>query len=184
MTILHGDMRFYNNIFVQQEVPEFLRKAAEHMRGGVWDDGNVDVGIGPYDDYMTEDEWKAEFEGYCGMGSTPSDRYYIPLPVWAAGNVYFNGAKPWLKETGARIDDEHRIDFHVGEVEDGWTLVTNLLERIPDCAERVIDTSLLGMAFEPEERFENPDGTPISFPNDYRACFKGWRVDRLDQQDG
>ena len=31
----------------------------------------------------------------------------------------------------------------------------------------MIHTSTLGEAFEPEECFENPDGTPITFDTDY-----------------
>jgi hypothetical protein len=31
----------------------------------------------------------------------------------------------------------------------------------------MISTKVLGMAFEPEEFFENPDGTPITFHDDY-----------------
>lgn len=44
---------------------------------------------------MTEDVWKSYFEGYCGEGSEATrDKYYMPLPIWTGGNVYFNGAKP------------------------------------------------------------------------------------------
>ena len=175
MTILHGDMRFYNNIFVQQEVPEFLRKAAEHMKGGAWDDGNVTVGISPYDDYQTEEEWKAEFEGYCGMGSAPSDRYYIPLPVWADGNIYFNGAKPWKKEPAPAVVDE-KAEISARETGDGWQVQTNIPGLLPKENGPVIGTEILGMAFEPEQKFENPDGTPIVFDSGYMSCFEGWKM--------
>ncbi len=30
-----------------------------------------------------------------------------------------------------------------------------------------VSTELLGEAFEPEQKFENPDGTPILFEDDY-----------------
>ena len=167
MTILHGDMRFYNNIFVQQPVHPFLQAAAQAMKGGDWDDGNVTVGTCPYDGYMTEEEWQAQFEGYCGMGSAPSDRYYIPLPVWAEGNLYFNGARPWNKETNAFVDPDHIIDLKLEEKDGRWTLKSNLVDVVPQHAVRLIDTAVLGMAFEPEEKFENPDGTPITFDEDY-----------------
>ena len=63
----------------------------------------------PYDDYQTYEEWEKEFDGYCGMGSAPSDRYYIPLPVWTGGNRYYNGAKPCVKEKDYTVDAEHAI---------------------------------------------------------------------------
>lgn len=175
MTILHGDMRFYNNLFVQRPVPEFLVKAEEHMRGGVWDDGNVTVGLTPYDGYMTQAEWEAQFEGYCGMGSDPSDRYYIPLPVWAGGNVYFNGARPWAKEADPTVVAEPATAV-AKETDAGWVVETNLPALLGQKAGRIIDTDALGMAFEPEQKYENPDGTPIAFDGDYLGCLNGWRL--------
>ena len=55
MTILHGDMRFYNNIFVQQPVHPALAKLMEDTRAAhvVWDDNNVEVGLAPYNGYPT-----------------------------------------------------------------------------------------------------------------------------------
>lgn len=167
MTILHGDMRFYNNIFVQQPVHKFLQSAEENMRGGDWDDGNVAAGLGSYDNYMTEEEWRSHFEGYCGMGAAPSDRYYIPLPVWAGGNIYFNGAKPWAKEKDAIVDTEHSIELTLEEQDGQWRMRTNLAAHLPAHTVKRIDTDMLGMAFEPEQEFENPDGSPIVFNEDY-----------------
>ena len=98
MTILHGDMRFVNNVFLQQEIPPFLEKAMEKLKDDPWDEGNVVSGLHVFDFCPTQEEWLREFEGYCGMGSPPKDRYYLPLPVWTEGNVYLNGARPWGKE--------------------------------------------------------------------------------------
>jgi hypothetical protein len=108
MTFLHGDMRFYNNIFIQQKVRTELQKYLDSMGENEWDDNNLLTGTFPYENYPTWEEYEKQFEGYCGMGSAPSDRYYNPLPVWAEGNVYFNGAKAMSKEN-AVIDNEHTI---------------------------------------------------------------------------
>ena len=67
MTILHGDTRFYNNIFIQQPVHRLLRLTGAivtRMKSFEWDDMNVQTGLAPYDDYPTEEEWKSQFEGY------------------------------------------------------------------------------------------------------------------------
>ncbi len=169
MTILHGDMRFYNNVFVQQEVPAFLKSVEEAAAAApkVWDDFNTTAGTKPYDGYLTYEEWEREFDGYCGMGSAPSDRYYIPLPVWTGGNRYYNGAKPCDKEKDFTVDTEHTIRLELKEEADGWKLYTNLGEFLPEGEEKMITTQTLGMAFEPEQRFENPDGTDIVFDEDY-----------------
>lgn len=169
MTILHGDMRFYNNVFVQQEVPAYLKSVEEAAAAApqMWDTFNTTVGTKPYDGYQTQEEWEKEFDGYCGMGSEPSDRYYIPLPVWTGGNRYYNGAKPCDKEQDFTVDTEHTIRLELKEEGDGWKLYTNLGEYLPAGEEKLITTQTLGMAFEPEQRYENPDGTEIVFDEDY-----------------
>ena len=46
-------------------------------------------------------------------------------------------------------------------------LKTNLYTRLKGFSDGIITSDLLGYAFEPEERFENPDGTDIIFNRDY-----------------
>ena len=122
-----------------------------------------------YNGYPTFEEWDREFEGYCGMGSAPSDRYYMHLPVWAAGNAYFNGAEPWDKERDCLVDTEHAVTLRLSEKDNGraWTLETNLYDFLPLHTGEMISTATLGMAFEPEQKFEHPDGSPIVFQQDY-----------------
>lgn len=176
MTFLHGDMRFYNNIFVQQPMHPVLKAAMEAMRasgGGGWDDGNIEAGTFPFDGYPTFEEWDKEFEGYCGMGSEPSDRYYMHLPVWARGNVYANGARPWEKEEGfARIEG---VELTLKESGGEYRLETNLYEVMPEICTPMVSTEVLGEAFEPEQRFEEPDGSAIVFDRDYFGERRGLR---------
>ena len=121
-----------------------------------------------YDEgYQTFEEWDKEFDGYCGMGSVVSDRYYMHLPVWAEGNVYLNGAKPWKKEKNCAVDCEHHVEIELEETDGEWKLKTNLYDVLPEITVGTISTETLGMAFEPEQMFENPDGTPIVFNTDY-----------------
>ncbi len=166
MTFLHGDMRFYNNIFVQQPMHPLLKAAMDNMQPNGWDDGNIRCGAFPYQGYPTYEEWDREFEGYCGMGSAPSDRYYMHLPVWSAGNVYFNGAQPWEKEKSPAQGDT-AVTLSVKEENGAYTVETDLYDHMPVFSTMVVNTETLGMAFEPEQKFENPDGTPITFDRDY-----------------
>ena len=171
MTILHGDIRFYNNIFVQKRQRPGMVRIMEYMQGegkSEWDDGNLLVGTWMYDEgYQTFEEWDQEFNGYCGMGSEVSDRYYMHLPVWAEGNVYLNGAKPWKKEKNCVVDCEHHVEIELEETDGEWKLKTNLYDVLPEITVGTVSTETLGMAFEPEQMFENPDGTPIVFHTDY-----------------
>ena len=176
MTFLHGDDRFYNNIFVQKPIREPLLKAEEALKGTdkMWDDGNVHAGTFPMEEYPTFEEWDAMFEGYCGMGSEPSDRYYSKLPVWAEGNIYLNGAKGITKEKNALVDAEMRdIVMEVGENGAFKTNLDEILKELPKAQTRLITTEILGMAFEPEQYYENPDGTPIIFNSDYAGKLRG-----------
>ncbi len=177
MTILHGDMRFYNNIFVQRPVRPGI-KAFEDLYSTYedqWTDHNTTVGTKPYNGYMTEEEFDAMFEGYCGMGSPATDRYYLPLPVWTGGNLFVNGAVPCDKERDFTVA-EKPVTLSWEETEGGCRLVTNLAEVIPAASCSLIRTEALGMAFEPEERFENPDGSPIVFTEDICGRTRGTRV--------
>ena len=171
MTILHGDMRFYNNIFVQQPMRTGMKKIMNWVQNegkNEWDNNNLYVGTWVFDkEYQTFQEWEKSFEGYCGLGAEASDRYYMHLPVWAGGNLYFNGARAWKKETGSYTDTKHRVELHLEEQNGEWRLHTNLYKFLPRDHASAVSTDTLGMAFEPEQQFENPDGTKIRFEKDY-----------------
>lgn len=166
MTILHGDDRFYNNIFVQQPFHPFLVSFAERSHTNQWDDGNLTAGTWPFDAYPTQAEWEAQFEGYCGEGGVRTDRYYTHLPVHSAGNVYLGGARPWRKEEDPAVDDAHEVTLRLVQDEDGLRLETDLASFLPSGG-TLVDTETLGRAFEPDQAYENPDGTPIVFDTDY-----------------
>ena len=46
-------------------------------------------------------------------------------------------------------------------------------ELLKDFRDGIITSDLLGKAFEPEQRFENPDGTEIIFDRDYFGDHRG-----------
>lgn len=167
MTILHGDDRFYNNIFVQQKVPEMLAERFRKQGETPGDDGNLTAGTAPFRDFQTEEEWKRMFVED-GESSANFDRYYMPLPVWTGGNVFLGGAQHCPKEENFLSSDEN-IRLDITTQEDGeMHLLTNLPEVLsklmadhPAFRTQMYGTAVLGEAFEPEERFEEPDGTPI-----------------------
>ena len=169
MSFLHGDVRFHNNIFVQKPIRPCMQAMADIMgnNGNKWDDGNILNGTFRYNGYPSFDEWNSRFEGYCGMGANTGNLYYDHLPVWASGNLYYNGARPWEKETDAYEDKENQAAVTLEETADGWYLHTNLYDILPARTVGILSTEDLGMAFEPEQKYENPDGSPITFRQDY-----------------
>ncbi len=175
MTILHGDTKIYNNIFVQQPIRPALKKGMDNniATNNDWDDGNILAGTFVYENFPTFEKWNAQFEGYCGQGAVTTDKYYAELPVWTGGNIYLNGARPMSKEKepDAVVIEGKKVEFSVNENADGFEFKTNLYEVIgasataPAC--KLLHTDDIMMAFEPEQKYENPDGSPITFDEDF-----------------
>ena len=164
MTFLHGDMRFYNNIFVQPEIPEEYN--TEMAKFGVALNGIC--GTQPYDEYPTHEEYFSRFFDPNDIGAKEDRmKYYSKMPVYTGGNVFFNGAKPCVKEQNFREEKEQKIWLDLQEENGAYRLKTNLYEFMPKFATPFISTEFLGEAFEPEQKFENPDGSEIIFNEDY-----------------
>ena len=177
MTILHGDDRFYNNIFVQKWPAEPFVTLHDSDDGK--DEENREVGTHVWNGYPTYEEWIAMFD----MDTDTPDMAKLDpahnhaLPVWCRGNVYFNGAKAWEHETDCLVDAEHPVSVEVTVGEDGRPrLETNLYDVLDDFRAGMVDSDVLGRAFEPEQRFENPDGTRIVFDRDYFGAHRGVAV--------
>ena len=171
MTILHGDNRIYNNIFVQNW-PVQETEAKEDM-GFMMADNQV-VGTAVFDDYPTYDEWIAQFELDKPANMFKLTPYHFShLPVWVNGNAYFGGAKPCKNEKDKLVDTEHEIYVKLVEKDGSYAIDTNLYQWLGDFKDGIINSDILGYAFEPEERFENPDGTPIIFDEDYLGRHRG-----------
>ncbi len=168
MTILHGDDRIYNNIFVQHY------PVTDPNRTPMNADYEV-VGTAPFDIFPTYDEWLSHFM----MDSEPNMGALAPyhfghLPVWVEGNVYLNGATVCKHEKEMLVaEKDAKIEWT--EKDGAYFLKTDLYDLLGDFRARLIDSDTLGKAFEPEQRFENPDGTPIVFDTDYFGERRGDR---------
>jgi len=164
MTILHGDDRVYNNIFVQYyPVKETVSK--EDM-GFVMDDNQV-AGTDVFDEYPNYEDWVKPFDldGVANM-FTMQEAHFSHLPVWIDGNAYLAGAKAWKQESNC-FKDEQNVKVSLEEKDGKYILETNIYDILDDFNVRMINSDILGEAFEPEERFENPDGSDIVFNLDY-----------------
>lgn len=165
MTILHGDMRFYNNIFVQQPIRDaYVRHAKQHNEESGY---NFICGTCPYEGYPSAEEYFPQFGPWNAEDEHDKDKYYKHLPVYTGGNAYFNGAKPMSGEQDAYVDSEHTVSLCLVDTGDGVRLETDLYAFLPKDGGQTISTEVLGLAFEPEQKFENPDGSEIIFNEDY-----------------
>ena len=81
--------------------------------------------------------------------------------------MYLGGAKPSSKEENAYVDDKSQIILELIESNDKVNLKTNIYDFIPKTESHTISSAILGQAFEPEQRFEDPQGREIIFNEDY-----------------
>ena len=170
MTILHGDDRVYNNIFVQQYPKSVPAKVPS-------DNDNDVTGTAAFDIFPTYDEWIANFmmDREPDMGAL-APYHFGHLPVWVEGNAYFNGATV-CKHEKHNLRDESGEAYVKLEEKDGHVYVrTNVYDMMKNFTDGVINSDILGCAFEPEQRFENPDGSEIIFDRDYFGGHRGLAV--------
>ena len=167
MTILHGDDRIYNNIFVQHYPVEDASKQPVDADYGV-------VGTAPFDIFPGYDEWIANFM----LDREPDMHALAPyhfghLPVWVSGNAYFNGATVSRHERHGRTVAGEKVFVALVERDGRCFLQTDLYQHLQDFRAGIVTSDTLGRAFEPEQRFENPDGTDIVFDRDYFGGHRG-----------
>jgi len=170
MTIRHGDDRFYNNIFVQNHPID------ENYDAGGGTKAEVIAGTHPFNEYLTYDEWIVNFDldvARPNMGKLEQWHRHEHLPVWIDGNAYFNGAKQWNKENSFLLNETDKAYVELIEENGSCKLKTNIFELLGDFKDNIIDSDVLGCAFEPEQRFESPDGSLITFDRDYFGNHRG-----------
>lgn len=163
MSCLHGDNRFYNNIFVQAYPID--DKAGD----------NTEVGTHVWDEYPTYDEWREWFEpdnDRVDMGML-QQYHFSHLPVWVDGNAYFNGARACKNERSNLVDTKDEVRVELIESNGHYHIKTNVYDFLGDFTDGIINTDILGEAFEPEERYENPDGSAIIFNEDFLGEHRG-----------
>ena len=120
MTILHGDDRIYNNIFVQNYPVTDKKKTAK--------DCDYEVsGTSCFDIFPSYDEWIAQFD----MDKEPdmgklATAHFGHLPVWVKGNAYFNGAAVGKHETDGLENKKNKVKVELVEKDGKYTLKTNL----------------------------------------------------------
>jgi hypothetical protein len=170
MTILHGDDRIYNNIFIQTYPVTDKKKTPQDADYQV-------VGTAPFDIFPTYEEWYKPFDKdeNPDMGGL-AEAHFGHLPVWLGGNAYFNGATVCKHEKDHLVNKRAKVKTELTEKNGKYVFRTNVYSYLKDYRTAMITTDTLGCAFEPEQRFENTDGTPITFDSDYFGSHRGCEV--------
>ena len=128
-----------------------------------------------FDEYPTYDEWISHFELDKPADMSKLEPYHnkCHLPVWVNGNAYFNGAKACVNEKENLMDNENQVKVELVEKDGHYSIKTNVYEFLKDFRTGIINSDILGYAFEPEQRFEDPDGSTIIFDQDYLGEHRG-----------
>jgi hypothetical protein len=89
-------------------------------------------------------------------------------PVFVAGNVYYNGALPFEKETNPIVLPEFNPAV---KIEDGGkeVYVSFTLQGLNSLQTEQVTTARLGKAKFPQQPYEQPDGKPIVIATDYHG---------------
>ena len=96
-----------------------------------------------------------------------AEAHFGHLPVWVDGNAYFQGADVSRHEGHKLENKKAKVAITLNENDGNYYLKTSLGKELDGFLDGIITTKTLGKAFEPEQCFENPDGTPITFDCDY-----------------
>lgn len=105
MTILHGDDRFYNNIFVQKWPKEDV--ITPHDSDDGYDTENRLAGTWTFDEYPTYEEWISQFDFTKPVDMVKLEPVHFGhLPVWSEGNVISRRSKSM--EKGKKWSDRSR----------------------------------------------------------------------------
>jgi hypothetical protein len=88
-------------------------------------------------------------------------------PLQTGGNVYYNSARPYAKEKGARIVKDVNPSVALGEMYDGIYLQFNFGKALQQQPTVLMSTARLGKARIPGVGYENPDGSPLTIDVDY-----------------
>jgi len=176
----HGPFLVDNNIFLSPQAQLVV------SQGGAYAHNLIAGGmrVVPFDGRLTPLH-KAHSTELAGLHNNPCGdvRYYnnlfvkrgdlspydkTTLPVWMAGNVFLQGAKPSRYETNPIVQVEYDPQIKLVEKPDGF-----YLEGYFDQAwnagpvRKLVTTELLGKAAIPDLPFENADGSPLRLNADY-----------------
>ena len=167
MTILHGDDRIYNNIMVQYYP---ITDAERPFTSSTYEV----AGTAQFDIFPSYEDWIAQFDFTKAphMGLL-AQAHFGHLPVWIDGNAYLSGATVSKHDKNALVNDSAEVKVELSCEDGKCVLKTNIFELVKDFQDGIITSDILGCAFEPEQRYENPDGTEIIFNRDYFGGHRG-----------
>lgn len=181
MSIMGGDDRYYNNIFLGDDDPSNepvpvlffdnvakIKDATENQKAIKKIDGVPNtllcylhpVGLSVYNSYPSGQE--RPWESPPKDGENPDER---KLSVYISGNIYLNNAVPSAHEPNAKRYSQKGI--LVSKEDEKIKIKILNPELLRGVAAQQINTEILGKGFQAEMFYEAPDGTAYEFNIDF-----------------
>ena len=150
MTILTGDDRYYNNILTSNHQTKPYKGPASDK---------IHNGLDAYDGYpLSSDYWY--------KGKRPDDFAKHKLPVYINSNLYFNKAKPFDRELDNFENREFVPKISIEKKKNSFYLNFEIDDSFKKVKTSLVNTNILGTAFQSEVAFENKDASPIVLDTD------------------
>jgi hypothetical protein len=145
MTVILGDDRFYNNVFAANN--DTLEESQFY-------------GLNAYDNFPPADyEWKSPGN----LNAYNKQKF----PMFIDANLYLNKALPSNIETNFVENRALKPEISLSQEGDAYYLNITIDESFGSVKTQMVNTALLGAAFQSETPFENPDGSVITINEDY-----------------
>ena len=150
MTILTGDDRYYNNILTSNHQTKPYKGPASDK---------IHNGLDAYDGYpLSSDYWY--------KGKRPDDFAKHKLPVYINSNLYFNKAKPFNRELDNFENREFVPKISIEKKKNSYYLNFEIDDSFKKVKTSLVNTNILGTAFQSEAAFENKDASPMVLDTD------------------
>ncbi len=139
-----GDVRFYNNIFLQNVNPEGAEPSGL-------------ASLNPLPECTAEtSEAVADYKV----------RFKCSLPMWAEANAYFNSAPAWEHDKGMLTSSDKVSIALEREGKEVYLNISLTPEQVASVKTLGVNTAMLGRTIFSEMQFENADETPFIFDRD------------------
>jgi hypothetical protein len=166
MTVLGGDDRWFNNIFVNgcASADGVASQTLDVGDKTEEDDAFHDVtGLSAYNSFpLAFEEWGKP----AGVGGYAA----VELPVHIDHNVYGAETEPFAKEPNGKALGKWQPKLEIEHNDDQVFLHLEVSSELAATWAPRVATAILGEAFQPEAVYENPDGTPLCIAADYHGA--------------
>jgi hypothetical protein len=91
----------------------------------------------------------------------------VKLPVQMDGNLYYKGAKPYIREANYIDKPDFDPDIEIVEQGENVHLHITIDDSLKSLQNKLVTTELLDKAIIPNQAYENSDGSPLKIDTDY-----------------